>query len=77
MRPFPAARPSRLASLAHARQRAGEAPPLDWAAAAIDEGRLIEPQRRAAGPRWRRLLRRAGLAAADRRLLDARRERAA
>ena len=60
MRPYFTERRAALAALACARLSAGDAPPLDWAAAAIDQGRLLEPPRSRATTRRRRALRRLG-----------------
>ena len=59
MRPYFTERAAALASLAVARLRAGDAPPIDWLAAAIENGRLLDPPPRRV-PRLRRL-RRLGL----------------
>ena len=53
-----------LAALACARLSAGGAPPLDWIAAAIEQGRLLDPPRRRSARRMARL-RRLGLTAAQ------------
>lgn len=68
MRPYPAARPHGLAPLAAARLRAGAVVPLDWAAEAVDAGRLLETRsssRNVLGRRGARRLRRHGLVAAE------------
>lgn len=60
MRPYFTERRAALAALACARLSAGDAPPLDWAAAAIDQGRLLQPQKPKLSPRRLRALHRLG-----------------
>ena len=63
MRPYFTEAGDALAALAYARQASGVAPPLDWAAAAIERGLLLQPVRRRTASRRARALRRRGLLA--------------
>ena len=61
MRPYFTERRAALAALACARLAAGQQPPLDWVAAAVESGRLLSPPRPVVDDRRLRRLRRRGL----------------